>query len=65
VRPARYEGGVASHDDGIAAPGGLAASAPRILYVISAYSGSTMGNGGHYYSARDVATVLQAEWPGA
>lgn len=34
----------------------------RILYVISAYSGSTTGTGGHYYSARDVASVLQAHW---
>lgn len=36
----------------------------RILYVISAYSGSTTGSGGHYYSARDVAAVLQDRWPG-
>jgi hypothetical protein len=37
----------------------------RILYVVSAYSGSTTGSGGHYYSARDIASVLQARWPQA
>ncbi len=48
-----------------AGSGAEAAGAPRILFVMSAYSGSTTGQGGHYYSARDVASVLQAEWPGA
>jgi hypothetical protein len=37
----------------------------RVLYVVSAYSGSTTGSGGHYYSARDIASVLQAQWPQA
>ena len=40
-------------------------SRPASSIVISAYSGSTTGNGGHYYSARDIAATLQAGWPGA
>lgn len=50
---------------GLAAALGSGRPAPRILYVISAYSGSTTGKGGHYYSARDIAAALQAGWSGA
>ena len=60
-------GAAAGRAPGYGPPGvtGGAPSEGRILFVISAYSGSTTGNGGHYCSARDIAATLQASWPGA
>lgn len=44
---------------------GLGEGAERVLSVISAYSGATTGQGGHYYSLRDITSVLHGAWKGA
>lgn len=35
----------------------------RILYIVSAYSSSNTGNGGHYYSLREISTAFAAAHP--
>lgn len=36
----------------------------RILYIISCYSGVSVGNGGHYYSLREISTTISKFIPG-
>lgn len=35
----------------------------RLLFIISAYSSSNTGNGGHYYSLRELSTTFASAWP--